>query len=208
MGGRVFVLGGVLVAVLLGAVLAILPFIGRFLYIEDSLQHADAILVFAGTFAERPLEAGELYLAGFAPTIVLTREAPDGGQEALKGRGLSMPDRADEARDILLRVGVPQSAILVLGYPHDSTAGEARSFRTVIAGHRWRRVIVVTSKMHTRRAMMAMKRACRGLDVDILVRASRYDRSDPAHWWRRRSDARTLLFEAEKYVLYWLGASG
>ncbi|MGE5359454.1 MAG: hypothetical protein ACM3NQ_10585, partial [Bacteroidales bacterium] len=89
MRSRSFVLG----VVLLGAALAILPFIGRFLYVDAPLQHADAILVLAGTFAERPLEAADLYRAGFAPLIVLTREAPDGGQQALAHRGMPMPDR-------------------------------------------------------------------------------------------------------------------
>ncbi|MGE5359033.1 MAG: YdcF family protein, partial [Bacteroidales bacterium] len=170
------------------------------------LQHADAVLVLAGTFAERPLEAADLYRAGFAPLIVLTREAPDGGQQALAHRGMPMPDRTDLARDMFARLGIPPAAILTLGDAHDSTADEARSFRELVKARRWHSVIVVTSKMHTRRARMTMSRMCRGLGVEVLVRASRYDRADPAHWWRQRSDARFVLFEVQKYVLYWLGA--
>lgn len=199
-----FVLG----AVLLSTVLATFAFTGRFLYIEDPLERADAVLVFAGTFGERPLEAADLYRAGYAPLIVLTREAPDGGQVALARRGAPMPDRADLARDAIVRLGVPPAAILTLAAIHDSTADEARSFRTLIQARRWGRVIVVTSKTHTRRARMTMNRTCGDLGVKILMRASRYDPSDPAHWWRRRADARSVLFEIQKYVLYWLRATG
>ena len=56
---------------------------GRFLPTEDSLRRSDAILVFAGTFAERPLEARELYRRGYAPIIVVSRESPDDGQQWL-----------------------------------------------------------------------------------------------------------------------------
>jgi hypothetical protein len=40
------------------------------------------------------------------------------------------------------------------------------------------------------------------LDVELAVHASHYDQADPVHWWRRRADARFVLFETEKYVWY------
>lgn len=189
----------------LGAILAILPFAGRFLYVEDPLQRSDAILVFSGTFADRPLEADDLYRSGYAPVIVLTREAPDGGQAALARRAIPFADRADLARDLLQRLGVPPDAILILAGPHDSTADEARSFAHLVRSRNWHRVIVVTSKMHTRRARIALRREMKGTDVVLVMRASRYDRADPVHWWRRRSDIRSGIFELEKVVAYLIG---
>jgi uncharacterized SAM-binding protein YcdF (DUF218 family) len=47
--------------------------IGSFLATEDPLEHADAIFVFAGTRAERPLEAFDLWKEGYAPRVVVTR---------------------------------------------------------------------------------------------------------------------------------------
>ena len=198
--GAVFCLAGT------GAVLAILLLGGRFLYVEDPLQPSDAILVFSGTFAERPLEAGELYRSGYAPLIVLTREVPDGGQRWLARRGIAIPDRADAARDLLLRRGVPAGAVMIPAAANDSTADEASVFASLIHSHHWRCVIVVTSKMHTRRARMALKHAVNDGGVTVLVRASRFDDADPAQWWRRRADARALVIELEKYVAYWIGS--
>ncbi|MEO8523069.1 MAG: YdcF family protein, partial [Acidobacteriota bacterium] len=49
------------------ALLAFLPFAGRYLVLEQPLEHADAIVVLAGARVERWLEAVDLYRAGWAP---------------------------------------------------------------------------------------------------------------------------------------------
>ena len=154
---------------------------------------------------ERPLEAYDLYRSGYAPLIVLTRDRLDGGQKVLARRGVAIEDAADTARDVLQHLGAPSGALLVLPPPHDGTVQEARSFRDLIRDRGWHRVIVVTSKMHTRRARMALERELKGLDVQVIARGSRYDPADPAHWWRRRSDARFVLLETEKYLAYLIG---
>jgi hypothetical protein len=51
---------------------------------------------------------------------------------------------------------------------------------------------------------MAARREVGGMGVEVIVRGSRYDAADPAHWWRRRSDVRSVLFESQKVVAYWL----
>jgi uncharacterized SAM-binding protein YcdF (DUF218 family) len=147
----------------------------------------------------------DLYRSSYAPVIVLTREAPDGGQVALARRSVPFADRAELARDLLQRLGVPPQAIVTLEGPHDSTADEARSFGRLVRTRSWRRVIVVTSKMHTRRARLAIVRALGGTNVTVLMRASRYDDADPVHWWRRRADVRATIFEFEKLVAYLIG---
>ena len=62
--------------------------LGPFLAKEDALRKADAILVLSGTPLRRPLEAADLYLAGYAPRIVLTRETEEAGASALAARGI------------------------------------------------------------------------------------------------------------------------
>jgi len=133
----------------LGALLAFCPWLGGFLSVEDPLLHADAIVVLSGSFAERPLEAWDLYRAGYAPVIVFTREAREGGQIELARRGTPLPDRADVARDLLQRLGVPPSALIVPDALHDSTADEARTIHDLARDRHWRRVLIVTSKFHT-----------------------------------------------------------
>lgn len=62
--------------------------------------------------------------------------------------------------------------------------------------------------MHTRRARLALERELQGAEVTVLMRASRYDGADPGHWWRRRADIRSTIFELEKWLGYVIGVSG
>lgn len=179
--------------------------LGPFLYAEDPLQRADAIFVLAGTRMERPLEAADLYLQGWAPRIVLTQEVPDTGIVALRRRGFDLPDSAEFAREMMVRVGVPPTAIEILPGIHDSTAHEADTFRRVAESRHWSRVIVVTSKFHTRRGGFAVRRAMNGSGIEVLMRGSRYDAADPEHWWRTRGDVRWAVSETQKLVAYAFG---
>ena len=179
--------------------------LGTLLYAEDPLQRADAICVLAGTRMERPLEAADLFLKGWAPHIVLTEEVPDPGIAALERRGMGLPTNAEIARDVMVRLGVPAAAIEILPEIHNSTAHEADTFRGTALARRWKRIIVVTSKFHTRRGGFAVRRALKGSGVEVVMRGSSYDRADPHHWWRTRADVRWAASESQKLAAYMLG---
>ena len=179
--------------------------LGSFLYSEDPLGKADAILVLAGTRMERPLEAADLYLEGWSRRVVLTEEEPDSGIVALERRGVGLPSNATIARDVMVRLGVPLDAVEILPGIHNSTAHEADTFRRTAESRGWKRVIVVTSKFHTRRAAFAVRRAMDRSGIEVVMRGSRYDRADPAHWWRTRSDVRWTVSETQKLAGYMLG---
>jgi uncharacterized SAM-binding protein YcdF (DUF218 family) len=68
-----------------------------------------------------------------------------------------------------------------------------------------RRVIVVTSKYHTRRARFAFARELKGSNVQIVIRASRYDTAKPERWWTNRADYRYVTSELQKLIAYKLG---
>lgn len=182
--------------------------IGRFLAAEDPLQRSDAIFVFAGTKVERPLEAADLYREGYAPRIVVTRAVVEQATFDLERRGIRIATEYDLNREVLLRVGVPEAALVSPRFIHDNTAEEARTLRELAVQHNWRRVILVTSKYHLRRAKLAAQRQLRGTNVEVLARGSRYDDSTPARWWTRRGDIRWLATEVPKLIAYALGAGG
>jgi uncharacterized SAM-binding protein YcdF (DUF218 family) len=178
---------------------------GRVLQHEDPLQRADAIFVLAGTRAERPLEAVELYRAGYAPFIVLSPGRPEPSEFWLWQRGIAFPSDGAMIRDVMIQLGVPAPAIVVAGQTIDNTAAEASLLRIFARDRGWHKVIIVTSKYHTRRAGFAFRRALKGTGIEPVIRASRYDMSDPANWWRRRGEIRFAGSEWIKLVLYWLG---
>jgi uncharacterized SAM-binding protein YcdF (DUF218 family) len=182
--------------------------LGRALYVQDDVQHADALVVLAGARSERWLEAVDLYREGHAPRVVLSPGGSDGAEQSLRARGIRVPTDADRTRDVILQLGVPAEAIVILPGAPDNTAQEATAVRELAGSAGWRRLIVVTSKLHTRRARFAFRREFAGTGIEVSVRASRYDRSDPIHWWQGRADAREVLVESIKLAAYTLGLGG
>jgi uncharacterized SAM-binding protein YcdF (DUF218 family) len=181
---------------------------GRYLQHEDPLQKSDAIFVLAGTRLERPLEGLDLYKEGYAPSIILSPGRLEPGELALRQRGIRFPSEVELQRDALIQLGLPPSAIVPTNGYVDNTAQEANLLRAMVKANRWRRVIVVTSKYHTRRAAFAFRRGLEGTGAEAVIRASRYDASDPAHWTSRRYDFRFAGSEWEKLILYRLGLGG
>jgi uncharacterized SAM-binding protein YcdF (DUF218 family) len=179
--------------------------LGQFLAREDPLAKADAIFIFAGSQAERPLEAADLYHAGYAPLLVLTRPQEEPAVELLARRGIELPTRFTLMRQVLEKLEVPAEAIIIPERVHDNTAQEAETLRALAAARGWRRVILVSSKYHLRRVGMASRRALRGTGVVIMLRASRYDPSVPERWWQHRPDLRLMLWEVPKVLGYAVG---
>ena len=179
--------------------------LGRFLATEHPLQKADAIFVFAGSLAERPLEAADLFREGFAPKIVVTRATIEQATLQLGKRGVRIPTQFDLNKEVLLQLGVPATALVTPTFIHDNTGEEARTLRELALEQKWRTVILVSSKYHLRRLTLAAGRALRGTDVKIVARGSRYDQSVPARWWTRRGDIRWIASEVPKLVAYALG---
>jgi len=180
------------------------PRLGAWLVVEDPLQKADAIFVLGGTLFERPLEAVDLYHEGWAPRMLLMRQIADDGELELQRRGVSYHREIDVQVDVLTRLGVPQSAIEILG-EQDSTKDEADALREIVVARKWSRVIIVTSKQHTRRARLVMNRRVAPTGGEVILRASRYDRTDAVGWWRQRGTLRFTLFETQRLMAYWLG---
>lgn len=179
--------------------------LGRLLYAQDAVAHTDAMIVLSGARTERWLEAVDLYHEGLAPRVILSAGGPDDADAELRKRGIEPSDETRQTRDLMVRLGVPREAISILPGKPDNTALEAAAFRRLATTEGWRRVTIVTSKLHTRRARFAFRREFAGLGLEVFVRASRHDRTDPAHWWRTRADVRETLVESVKLVAYSLG---
>jgi uncharacterized SAM-binding protein YcdF (DUF218 family) len=202
--GRKFVAAAIILAPVL--ILGSIGFLrlGNWLVVDDPLQKADAIFVLGGSRYERPLEAVDLYQAGWAPRVLLMKQIADAGERALSARGIPYRREVDEQIEVMVRLGVPSSAILVLNEA-DNTAEEADALYQAATTNRWSRVIIVTSKQHTRRARLVMRRRLAGTGVEVRMRYSRYDASDTDRWWRNRSTLRFTLFETQRLFGYWIG---
>jgi uncharacterized SAM-binding protein YcdF (DUF218 family) len=181
---------------------------GRYLQHEDPLAKADAIFVPGGTRVERMLEGYDLYRGGYAPLIVLSPGRPEPAESLLRSRGITLPSDVELQRDVLLQLGVPPAGIFATPGYLDNTAQEAAWLTDLAHAHGWHRVIVVTSKLHTRRSGVAFRRALSPAGVEVVMRATRYDVADPARWWRTRADFRFGISEWQKLIAYRLGLGG
>lgn len=182
----------------------VFPRLGAWLVVEDPLEKADAVVVLGGTLYERPLEAVELFKEGWAPRIYLLRQIADWGEAHLVERNIAYTREIDIQVDLMGRLGVPREAIAILD-PANSTAEESDRVLALTAAEKLSRVIVVTSKQHTRRARLVMNRRMHPAGVRVMVRSSRFDRADVDRWWSNRSTLRFTLFETQRLAGYWIG---
>ena len=181
-----------------------LPLAGRLLVVADPLPaSADAIVVLAGSIPTRVLEAGDLYRSGLAPRVVITRERLLRGDAALRARGVRLPESDELTRAALEQLGVPPHAIIRLRRRTRSTENEARTVARWACAHRLHRLVIVTSRPHSRRARLIYQRAL-APTVAVTIRPSRYDIFSAQHWWRVRRDAKIVLYESERLLHHWL----
>jgi uncharacterized SAM-binding protein YcdF (DUF218 family) len=190
-------------AAALGLVLTLL-LAGRLLVVADPLPaRADAVVILAGSIADRVLEAAYLYRTGVAPTVVVTRERLQPGEAMLRRRGVRLPEPAELTLRALRELGVPEPATLRLRRRTTSTESEARTIARWACSHRVRHLVVVTSRAHTRRARLILRQAL-GPRIVLSIRPARHDPFSPRRWWRLRRDTKIALSEYQKLAHYWL----
>jgi hypothetical protein len=78
--------------------------------------------VLAGTRAERPLEAIDLYKEGYAPIVILSPGIVEDAEVQLAKRGVRFPRQDELQRDALVQSGLPAAAVLSTGGYVDNTA--------------------------------------------------------------------------------------
>lgn len=158
--------------------------------VEDPPEMADAILVlgddnFAG---DRAARAAELFSDGMAPQVVAS------------GRTLrSYAGIAELMERDLETHGVPASAILQFPQRADNTREEAQALRELVMSRGWRRVLVVTSNYHTRRARYVFRRVFPERVTVLIVSAPDSD-YDPDRWWETRQGRKLFFSETAGYV--------
>lgn len=202
---RAVAVGTVLAAVLLAAALRVpvLRAMGSYLVAETPLQPAAGIVVLAGGMPFREQEGARLFLAGWAPTIVLVAGAEKERDRALHEVGLASLDEVQNRAQTLERLGVPSTALRVARGAADDTREELCLAATALGGAE-SPVILVTSPYHTRRVLLTWERLLNGRRPGI-VRAAWEERFDRDHWWEQRGPLEQGLHEYMGLVNLWAG---
>jgi len=166
----------------------ILAALGNFLVKAVPPRKADIIVVLAGDgFGLRILKAAELVKEGYAPKALIS--GPD---------GLYGDSECDLAIPFAVRAGYPESYFIHFEHHAHSTAAEARVVSKKLHEMGVKRVMVVTSNYHTRRAGIMFHRAAP--DLDIFVVSANDEFFKPDSWWRDREARKIFFYEWLKTV--------
>ncbi len=185
----VFLTAGILVLLVVAAIRwqATLTSLGRFLVDSEPPQQADLILVLGGDFwGPRALTGAELARQRYAPVALFSgppyRDRPEG----------------ELAVDSLVSKGYPRELFRVFAHHASSTIAEANALRGELARRHVRRVLLVTSSYHSRRAAIVFTLFCPGVRfISIPATDSHYHAGE---WWNDES-SRQLFFSEWAKIL-------
>lgn len=185
-------------------------FIGTWLVTEDPLTPALASVVFGGQVPFRAIQAAAFYNEGTVNEVWLTQGSLTAEDLKLRELGLGKPAEYELSREVLRRLGVPESAIHVLPGENANTADEVRTIfreansRSITSGTPHISVILVTSKSHSRRVKV-LWHTLAPKNVTALVRFSSDDTYEPAAWWKTSGDASQVAHEWFGLLNAWVG---
>lgn len=168
-----------------------LPWMSEFLVFERLTPHADVAVVLAGGYGEREEKAAALYRQGVVSTLLVS-----GGPVVL---GIPY---ADLMKRYLVRLGVPTENILCEA-KSESTYDNAVFTKTIIQQHRYKRILLVTSRFHSRRSFSIFQKVYKGLPVHLYMIAAN-DNVDAYRWWHSHEMADKVLTEWAKTLIYWI----
>ena len=172
--------------------------------VADALEPAKAVVVLSGRVPFRAMEAASIYREGLAPEVWLTREVVGPEEQALDRLGVALVRGEAYNRAVLERLGVKPEAIRVLAAGVWNTVDEMRLIAAELGRDGGDRVIIVTSKAHSRR-VRATWAALVGASPKAIIRYAREEPYDARGWWRNTRDALDVSREAFGLMNVWAG---
>jgi uncharacterized SAM-binding protein YcdF (DUF218 family) len=186
-------------ALLLANWKATLSYLGGCLVSPQAPQSADLILVLGGNFwGQRVVTGADLGKQGYAPLVLISGVPYQGRPEG------------EAAIDFLVAQGYPKRLFQSFGHHAPSTIGEAIALRPELIRRGVKRVLLVTSSYHSRRAAIVFWLFCPGIQF-ITISAPDF-LYHPDGWWEDASSRKlffsewsklfgTILIEYPKYLV-------
>lgn len=143
--------------------------------------------------------AADAVRGGYVKRVVLLATAKRPDDELLRNLRIAVPPPHEIATLVLVRLGVPRDAIVVVPLPGAGTNVAIRTVARYAKDHGARRVVLIAPRSHTHRAAILLRRAL-GPDALVIVRASPRDGFEPHGWWRSRDQAREVMVESLRWL--------
>lgn len=183
-------------ALALAAVLfhtAILGALGWCLVVAGPPQKSDIVVVLAGDeFGHRILKGAELVREGYASKVLVSGPAGYFGRH-----------ESDLAIPFAIEAGYPESYFLPLPNDARSTAEEARAIVPELRRMGDKKILLVTSDYHTRRAGKIFRSQAPDLEFQVVAAPDEF--FTPDGWWKIREGRKVFAIEWMKTVSEWFG---
>lgn len=175
----------------------------RMLQVKADLPAADAIVILSGpaTYLERVDWAAKLFHEGRAPLILVTNEGLMSGWSRTQERNLYFYELAANE---LQRRQVPATKIQIVSQIGAGTFQECLRVREFAIEHGLKRLLVVTSAYHSRRALWSMHRVVEGRAIELGMSSPPAGWQTPrsATWWLYRWGWQVVAAEYVKLIYY------
>jgi uncharacterized SAM-binding protein YcdF (DUF218 family) len=165
--------------------------------ISDSAEKADAVVVLGGGLDVRPFVAANLYKRGLTQQVLVANVRPSAA-EALK----ILPGQAELTREILVRLGVPPTAIIRFGDGVSNTYEEARAILEWVRISGAKSLIIPIDIFSARRVRWIFRRELTPVGVRVAVHALTPHEYSLADWWQHEQGLIAFQNELIKFGYY------
>jgi hypothetical protein len=195
------------VVALAGATIVVVPSVrepvlraaGWALVINEPVAAADIIVISLDSGGAGALEAADLVQSGIATRVAVFTDPPSGEDHEFIRRGLPYEDAAARQIRQLRWLGVTD--VVQIPRTEVGTEAEGQALPPWCDQHRFRSVVFVAARDHSRRLRRVLDRFMKGHSTRVTVQPARYSSFDPDRWWNTRSGVRTEIIELQKFML-------
>jgi uncharacterized SAM-binding protein YcdF (DUF218 family) len=173
---------------------------GWALIVNEPVAPADIIVIVPGIGGAGALEAADLVQSGIAARVAVFADPPSGEDHEFIRRGLPYEDEAARQIDQLKWLGVTD-VVQIPRADKETTEGVAEVLSAWCDQHRFRSIVFVAARDHSRRLRRVLDRVMKGHSTRVMVQPARYSSFDPDRWWNTRNGVRTEIVELQKLML-------
>ena len=179
--------------------------ITEFIFLEDLPEKADLIIVPGNTWPQPARRAAALYHEGMAPYIVVSGRYSKGRQtfagaacEGDRYKGAYMTE-ADFLTDVLIREGVPETAVLQ-ERKAEFTIENARYIRRLLEEKKMtvKKALICCQAFHARRCRMYFEYVFQDTDVEFLMCPAVTQGISRCSWMESQKGLDTVLGELRR----------
>jgi uncharacterized SAM-binding protein YcdF (DUF218 family) len=180
--------------------------LGGLLVVDETPSSSEAVVILNTgiEFYPRLIEAAEIYRKGLVHKVVINGNRKTDTLRELEANGFTRccPWYADAVR-ILAMGSVPQEDIIWISAEdaYDSVSEAEAVGRELLRRH-LAKIIITTSKYHTRRARFIWQNMYENQFTVAMVSA-KSDPYDPNNWWKDGRQVRWVLAEYGAWLYYW-----